>query len=121
MLQCVERKGTPTMNNTVLHPKVQLEEHEALNRLLVIAQGNTGQSRIVADFLLAWWNAGTCGAFDITSTWALDDAIVRDVLIVCGLAFRCRSGWRQLPWPVDDNYPGRLKADAGQGLEAGLA
>jgi PAS domain S-box-containing protein len=23
-------------------------------------------------------------------------------------------GWRQLPWPVDDNYPGRLKADAGR-------
>jgi hypothetical protein len=31
------------------------------------------------------------------------------------------GGWRQLPWPVDDNYPGRLKADAGQVLEAGLA
>jgi hypothetical protein len=32
-----------------------------------------------------------------------------------------RPGWRQLPWPVDDNYPGRLKADAGQVREAGLA
>jgi Family of unknown function (DUF6445) len=31
------------------------------------------------------------------------------------------GGWRQLPWPVDDNYPGRLKADAGQVREAGLA
>jgi hypothetical protein len=31
------------------------------------------------------------------------------------------AGWRQLPWPVDDNYLGRFKADAGQVLEAGLA
>ena len=33
----------------------------------------------------------------------------------------CASGWRQLPWPVDDNYPGRLKADAGQVREAGFS
>jgi hypothetical protein len=31
------------------------------------------------------------------------------------------GGWRQLPWQVDDNYPGWLKADAGQVREAGLA
>jgi choline dehydrogenase-like flavoprotein len=30
------------------------------------------------------------------------------------------AGWRQLPWPVDDNYLGRLKADAGQVREAGF-
>jgi hypothetical protein len=29
-------------------------------------------------------------------------------------------GWRQLPWPVDDNYLGRLKAYAGRVREAGL-
>ena len=29
-------------------------------------------------------------------------------------------GWRQLPWPVDDNYLGRLKACAGRVLEARL-
>jgi hypothetical protein len=29
------------------------------------------------------------------------------------------TGWRQLPWPVDDNYLGRFDAIAGQVLEAG--
>jgi hypothetical protein len=29
------------------------------------------------------------------------------------------AGWRQLPWPVDDNYLGRFDAIAGQVLEAG--
>ena len=31
-----------------------------------------------------------------------------------------KVGWRQLPWPVDDNYLGRLKAYAGRVREAGL-
>ena len=29
-------------------------------------------------------------------------------------------GWRQLPWPVDDNYRGRLRSEAGPVREAGL-
>ena len=29
------------------------------------------------------------------------------------------AGWRQLPWPVDDNYLGRLSAGAGPVREAG--
>jgi hypothetical protein len=33
----------------------------ALDRLVAIAQSDTGQSRRVANFLLAWWNAGSCG------------------------------------------------------------
>jgi hypothetical protein len=35
-------------------------ERAALERLIKIAQGNTGQSRRGADFLLAWWNAASC-------------------------------------------------------------
>ena len=38
----------------------------ALDRLLAIARSDTGQSRRVANFLLAWWNAGACGGFDLT-------------------------------------------------------
>lgn len=57
-------------------------------RLLKIAQGNTGQSRRVADFLLAWWNPSTCGAYDLTTAWGLDDDIVDDVIAVFRLAFR---------------------------------
>lgn len=61
------------------------EETAALKRLIVIAQGDTGQSRRVADFLLAWWNAGTCGAFDLTTLWGVDASIARDMVTVFGL------------------------------------
>lgn len=54
----------------------------ALERLIEIARGDTGQSRRVADFLLAWWNAGSCGAFELTSLWALDAAIAKDLVLV---------------------------------------
>src|ERR1700760_2519203 len=54
-------------------------ERTALNRLVVLAQSDTGQSRRVADFLLAWWNAGQCGGFDFTTMWGCDTAIVCDM------------------------------------------
>ena len=57
----------------------------ALERLIAIAQGDTGQSRRVAEFLLAWWNAGTCGGFDLTNLFAVDYAIARDMLCVMEL------------------------------------
>ena len=40
----------------------------ALERLIQIAQGDTGQSRIVANFLLAWWNAGAAEASERKET-----------------------------------------------------
>ncbi|MFM0742159.1 hypothetical protein PQQ51_33465 [Paraburkholderia xenovorans] len=65
------------------------DEKAALQRLLDHAQRDTGQSRRVADFLLAWWNAKSCGGFDITSAWGLDDEIAADVITVFGAAVRC--------------------------------
>jgi hypothetical protein len=58
------------------------EQRAALERLLAIAVRGTGQSRRVADFLLAWWNAGSCGGFDFTTMWGCDTAIVDDMVIV---------------------------------------
>lgn len=55
---------------------ITADEAAALERLLSHARRDSGQSRRVADFLLAWWNCGGCGAFDLTSLWALDTAIV---------------------------------------------
>ncbi len=63
----------------------------ALQRLLRIAQQDTGQSRRVADFLLAWWNAGTCGGFDLTDLWAVDAEIAADMVAVIGLIARVHS------------------------------
>ncbi len=54
----------------------------ALGRLVKIAKGDTGQSRRVADFLLAWWNAGSCGSFDLTNLWGVDGEIGDDMVAV---------------------------------------
>lgn len=64
------------------------DEAAALERLLAHARRDSGQSRRVADFLLAWWNSGSCGAFDLTSLWSLDTAIVADMTVVFGLIGR---------------------------------
>lgn len=55
---------------------------EALRRLVQIAKGDTGQSRHVADFLLAWWNADACGGFNLTTLWAVDGSIADDMTAV---------------------------------------
>lgn len=67
------------------------EERAALERLLVIAKSDTGQSRRVADFLLSWWNAGSCGGLDMTTLWAVDTAIAKDMVAVFGLIARVHS------------------------------
>lgn len=66
-------------------------EKQALENLLKITQGDTGQSRRVADFLLAWWNASKCGSYDITTAWGLDEDIMEDVCVVFRLASRANS------------------------------
>jgi hypothetical protein len=66
-------------------------ELEALDRLFEIASHDTHQSRRVADFLLAWWNARRDGGFDLTSLWNLDTAICEDLSIVFDLIASSRS------------------------------
>jgi hypothetical protein len=63
----------------------------ALERLIQIAQGDTGQSRIVANFLLAWWNAEECGGFDLTDVWGVDTSIAVDMLRVFALLAGCHQ------------------------------
>lgn len=64
---------------------------EALNRLLAAAQKDTGQSRRVADFLLAWWNADSCGGFDLTDLWAVDEEIAEDMVTVFAYVARANK------------------------------
>ena len=64
------------------------QQRAALERLMRLARGNTGQSRRVAGFLLAWWNAGQCGGFDLTSLWGVDAAIAADMVTVFALIAR---------------------------------
>jgi hypothetical protein len=63
----------------------------ALDRLVRIAQGDTGQSCKVANFLLAWWNAEACGGFDLTDLWGVDAPIAADMATVFALLSRCRQ------------------------------
>ena len=53
--------------------ELTIRERSALERLMAIAQRDTGQSARVANFLLAWWNAAECGGFDLTDAWSLDE------------------------------------------------
>lgn len=62
----------------------------ALERLIDIARADTGQSRKVASFLLAWWNAEECGGFDLTALWGVDAAIAADMLTVFALLPMCQ-------------------------------
>lgn len=54
----------------------------AFERLLTISLSDTGQSRRVAGFILAWWNAMDLGGFDIADLFAVDEAIARDMATV---------------------------------------
>ena len=64
---------------------------EALIRLFEVASHDTGQSRITADFLLAWWNATDHGGFDIARLFSLDGALARDIATVVTHLSRCSS------------------------------
>ena len=67
------------------------DQRGALDRLIAIAQSDTGQARRVADFLLALWNAGSCGGFDLTNLWGVDDSIADDMVIVFGYVARANA------------------------------
>lgn len=69
---------------TVMNAKKPASDFQkaALERLLEVAMRGTGQSEIVANFLLAWWNTEECGRFDFKQLWGVDTAIADDVLTV---------------------------------------
>ncbi len=69
-------------------------EDAALQRLLKIASSNTGQSRRVANFILAWWNATDHGGFDLAEIFAVDEAIADDMRTVFAYLSYARSSVR---------------------------
>ena len=62
--------------------------HAAFDRLLQVAESDTGQSRRCAAFLLAWWNARDCGGFDFTEMWNVDQSLADDMVTVFALVSR---------------------------------
>lgn len=65
----------------------------------VIAYRDTGQSRRIANFLLAWHNAEENGGWDPADLWNVGTAVADDLLIVLKLASESRR------------YPGDLGFD----------
>lgn len=82
-------------------PGARDRDRDALERLIAIAKRDTGQSRKVADFLLAWWNGAECGGFDLTDLWAVDTEIAEDMLTVIQFIARCNSYPDQLGYRDD--------------------
>nr|WP_240434166.1 hypothetical protein [Achromobacter sp. B7] len=81
----------------------------ALERLIVIARRDTGQSQRVADFLLAWWNATSCGGFDLADFWSVDAEIADDMLVVIGLIRESRAYPDTLGTPADQAFQELVK------------
>ena len=77
---------------------------EALGRLCAIARRDTGQSRRVANFLLAWHNAEENGGWDPTDLWNVDAAVAEDILTVLKLASTSRK------YPGDLGFEPEVKA-----------
>ena len=60
-----------------------------------------------------------CGAMLLVTllSYAMDERMLRGVNIwskpakfAVSFGLHLATGWRQLPWPASDNYPGRWKA-----------
>lgn len=64
-----------------MRPQVDQEGREALKRLFAVAQGNSGQCRYVAAFLLGLYN-GNRFPFDLTNFRAIDGALFDDCVAV---------------------------------------
>ncbi|MCW7546292.1 hypothetical protein N7I30_21195 [Aurantimonas litoralis] len=64
------------------------EQLLTFQRLLAIAEGDTGSSKRVENFLLAWWNPVRCGGFHLTELWQLDEGICNDIETVIGFISR---------------------------------
>ena len=65
---------------------IETAPFEALGRLCQMAKRDTGQSRRVANFLLAWHNAEENVGWDPTDMWGVDTAVAEDMLAVLKLA-----------------------------------
>ena len=82
---------------------ISTRQKAALERLIRIAQRDTGQSRRTAEFLLSWWNAGNCGGFDLTTMWGVDTQIAADMVTVFAFVAGCHA------YPDDLGYGEELR------------
>lgn len=76
----------------------------ALKRLCAVALRDTGQSKKVADFLLAWHNAAENGGWNPADLWGVDDTIAADMLDVLTLVGESQQ------YPGDLGFEKEVKA-----------
>ncbi|CAB3743289.1 DUF7673 family protein [Achromobacter kerstersii] len=91
------------------NPALRQAGMDSLNRLIEIARRDTNQSKRVADFLLAWWNATSCGGFDLADLWSVDKEIYDDMSSVIALVRRSRSYPDTLTTPVHEAFKELVK------------
>jgi hypothetical protein len=73
-----------------MRPQIQADGIEALKRLLPIARGDTGQSGVIARFLLNLYN-GNRFPFDMTDFRRLDYELFDDCVAVLKMDFQPRQ------------------------------
>lgn len=73
-----------------MNSRISIRQEAALERLIKIAQAETGQGRMTAEFLLSWWNARNFGGFDLTRLWDVAPEIASDMVTVFSLVAKCR-------------------------------
>lgn len=72
----------PPQRRSVIRAVTFEEVGDAIGRLIDLARSKTGQSRLVADFLLAWWNGEDNGHFPILHLCNVDAIIAEDMLTI---------------------------------------
>lgn len=111
-MACVRPYILVTQEWEIIMRDGQEEGRAALERLLEIAEGDSGGETRVRKFLLSWWNAPSFGGFDPTDLWTFDSGIVRDVFTVLvminnaraypdTLGYRDRFDWLVVRWHPD--------------------
>jgi hypothetical protein len=82
------RRNDLQSKDTVMNADQQTAQR-ALGRLISIASRDTGLSRHVANFLLAWHNAEENGGSDPVDLWNVDADIAADMLTLLQFIREC--------------------------------
>lgn len=102
--------GNPATNhlyakNESPEPAIDFATQAALEQLLALAERDTGQSRKVANFLLAWWNAEENGGFDLADLYGLN----QESATACAVIFSWIARHGGTPDRLDDSKGERFR------------
>lgn len=87
-----------------MYTSITTEVENSLSRLIAVARRDTGQSRYVANFLLAWMNAPHYGGFDFSAIRVLDEEILKDMKRFIEFLFDSNH-----KYPIDIGYEEQMR------------